>query len=106
MAIEDNSLVFLDTNCFIYYFEDNEMYANKLENIFNNIQDGKYSAIMSVISLMEVLVLPKKQGNIFLENRYKLMLMNYPNLRIVDVDFNIADVAARLRAEYSIKTPD
>lgn len=106
MAIEENSLVLLDTNCFIYFFEDNETYAQKLEDIFNNIQEGKNKAIMSVLSLMEILVLPKKQGNVFLENRYKLMLTNYPNLKIIDVDFNIADTAAMLRAKYSIKAPD
>ena len=34
------------------------------------------------------------------------MLSNYPNLSIVDVSFGISDIAAKLRAEYSIKTPD
>lgn len=31
MEITPNSKVTLDTNCFIYYFEDNEKYASKLE---------------------------------------------------------------------------
>ena len=47
-----------------------------------------------------------KDGNIFLENRYKLTLMNYPNSKIIDVSVGISDVAAGLRAEHSIKTPD
>lgn len=61
---------------------------------------------MSVLSLLELLVKPKKEGNVFLENRYKLVLMNYPNLKIIDVSIGISDVAAGLRAEHSIKTPD
>ncbi len=33
-------------------------------------------------------------------------MSNYPNLSIVDVDYKIADIASRLRANYNIKTPD
>ena len=106
MVIESGKTILLDTNCFIYYFEDNEAYADKLESIFENIQAGKNKAYMSVLSLLEILVKPKKENNIFLENRYKLILSNYPNLSIVDVSFGISDIAARLRGEYSVKTPD
>ena len=55
---------------------------------------------------MGILVKPKKDNNVFLENRYKLILSNYPNLSIIDVDYKIADIASRLRANYNIKTPD
>jgi len=106
VGIVDNSIVTLDTNCFIYYFEDNENYADKLELIFTKIQNGILKANMSALSLLEILVKPKKEGNIFLENRYKLTLRNYPNLKIVDVSFDIIDTAARLRATYNIRTPD
>jgi predicted nucleic acid-binding protein len=34
------------------------------------------------------------------------MLTNYPNLSMINVEYEIADIAARLRANYSIKTPD
>jgi len=85
MGIEAKSLVLLDTNCFIYYFENNEKYADKLEEIFTRIQEGDIKAGMSVLSFIEILVKPKKEKNIFIENRYKLTLTNYPNLRIVDV---------------------
>lgn len=49
---------------------------------------------------------PKREGNFFLENRYKLTLMNYPNLRIMDVTMGVSDIAARLRADLGLKTPD
>ncbi len=106
MVIKADLKILLDTNCFIYYFENNELYADKLEEVFTKIQEGKYIGLMSVLSLLEILVKPKKQNNIFLENRYKLMLRNYPNLSIVDVTFEVSDIAARLRATFGIKTPD
>jgi len=106
MGIEDGSTILLDTNCFIYYFEDNDSYADRLEELFTRIQNGKITAYMSVLSLLELLVKPKREGNVFLENRYKLALMNYPNLKIIDVSIGISDIAAGLRAEHNIKTPD
>ncbi len=47
---------------------------------------------------MEILVKPKKDNNVFVENRYKLILTNFPNLSIVDIDYKVADIASRLRA--------
>ena len=104
--IENGKTILLDTNCFIYYFEDNLKYSDKLEKIFTDIQYGNNKAIMSIISFMEILVRPKKDYNAFIENRYKLMLTNYPNLSIIDMEYNIADIASGLRANYKIKTPD
>ena len=56
--------------------------------------------------VMELLAKPKKDKNVFIENRYKPILTNYPNLSIVDMEYNIADIASRLRANYNIITPD
>lgn len=106
MGIDTGKTILLDTNCFIYYFEDKPDYSNKLEKVFINIQSGKNIACMSIVSFMEILVKPKKENNVFIENRYKLMLTNYPNLSIIDMNYKIADIASRLRANYNIKTPD
>ncbi len=106
MGINNRETILLDTNCFIYYFEDNHNYADKLEKIFIGIQDGRSEAFMLILSFMEILVKPKKDNNVFLENRYKLILSNYSNLSIIDVDYKIADIVSRLRANHNIKTPD
>lgn len=61
---------------------------------------------MSVLSFLEILVKPKRENNVFLENRYKVILNNYPNLRIIELSLAVADLAAKLRAIYNLKTPD
>jgi predicted nucleic acid-binding protein len=106
IEVKVGKTILLDTNCFIYYFEDNPKYSYKLEKIFTDIQRGKNKAFFSIISFMEILVKPKKDKNVFIENRYKMMLTNYPNLTIVNIGYEIADIAARLRACYNVKTPD
>jgi predicted nucleic acid-binding protein len=45
-------------------------------------------------------------GNQKAVNDYKDILTNFPNLEIVNVDLEIADIASTLRSRYSIKTPD
>lgn len=58
---------------------------------------------MSMISFLEILVRPKMENNIFIENRYKLMLTNYPNLLIVNVEYKIADISAKLKLIIKLK---
>lgn len=53
MGVDAGKTILLDTNCFIYYFEDNPDYSDKLEKIFIDIQSGRNFAFMSVLSLME-----------------------------------------------------
>ena len=106
MVLEKGSIVTLDTNCLIYYFENHPIYANPLEGLFTGIQNGEFQAILSVISILEILVKPKKDGNVFLQNRYKVLLFNFPNMDIHNVDPSVADLGASLRAKYGIKTPD
>ena len=38
--------------------------------------------------------------------KFYALFTNYPHLRWVDLTTDIADLAARLRAEHTLKTPD
>lgn len=95
----------LDTNCFIYFFEDNK-YADILESVFNQIQAGCVQGITSVLTLTEILTQPKRLGNNKLENNYRLVLKNFPGLALIDINPAIAEAAADLRTAYGIRTPD
>jgi len=106
MVIETGALLTLDTNCLIYYFENHPTYADLLEGLYNGIQKGEYRAVLSVLSIMEIFVKPKKDRNLFLEKRYKLLLFNFPNMEVYDINPNVADLGAALRAKYGVKTPD
>ena len=106
MVIEEGAVITLDTNCLIYYFENHPSYADILEELFTDIQNGKVRATLSVLSILKILVKPKKDGNVFLQNKYKLLLSNYPNMKIRDVNMSVVDLASSLRAKYALKTPD
>jgi len=99
-------LVGLDTMVFIYHFEGDETYQPFTTVLFNAIESGTVKGVTSIITLLEVLVMPKKVKNRHLVEEYKFMLQTFPNLSMVSLDEKTADVASSLRAEYNIKTLD
>ncbi len=106
MGMKTSQKVFLDTNCFIYLFEDHPVYADTLDVLFSRIQKREMTGLFSVITYHELLVKPKRDKNRFLENRYRLLVTNFPNLQMIPVSADIACLAASIRAETGIKTPD
>jgi len=99
-------IIGLDTMVFIYHFEENQLYSPLTFSIFENLEKGDFNAITSILTLLEILVKPKKENNLLLTERYKLLLETFPNLQMKTINENIADIASSLRANYNINTPD
>ncbi len=70
------------------------------------VEVGKTKASTSTISLLEILVQPYRRKLDDLVMKFYSLLSTYPNLSWVDLTLNVADQAARIRAEYNLKTPD
>jgi predicted nucleic acid-binding protein len=96
----------IDTMVFIYHLEEHPFYCMTTEKIFEAIEGGKHTAVTSVISLLEILVKPKKENNLAAVKDYRDILLTFPNLKILNVDVRVSDIASTLRAKYNIKTPD
>ena len=99
-------IIGLDTMIFIYHFEENQIYSPLTFSIFESLEKGNFNAITSILTLLEILVKPKRESNLILTERYKILLETFPNLQVKALDENIADVASSLRANYNINTPD
>lgn len=96
----------LDTSIFIYYLESNPSYIPLTKIVFEAIEDGKFQAITSTITLMELTVHPWRLGNDNIAREYEAVLVNFPNLSIVDIDRNVARMAAQLRAKFNVLPAD
>ena len=96
----------LDTMVFIYHFEENQLYSPLTFSIFENLEKGNFKGITSTLTLLEILVKPKKENNLLLIERYKLLFETFPNLQVKTLNENVADIASTLRANYNINTPD
>ena len=99
-------IIGLDTMIFIYHFEENQIYSPLTFSIFESLEKGNFNALTSILTLLEILVKPKREGNLILSERYKILFETFPNLQVKTIDKNIADVASGLRANYNINTPE
>jgi len=99
-------IIGLDTMVFIYHFEENRVYSPLTFSIFESLEKGNFNGITSILTLLEILVKPKRENNLILTERYKILFETFPNLQVKTLDENIADIASSLRANYNINTPD
>ncbi len=100
------NLVFLDTMIFIYHFERNKRYFPLTTMIFNLIEKGDLNGIASVVSLVEILTGALRLKQKDLAEQYKIVLTSFPNLSLKEINTEIAEKAAELRAEFNLQTPD
>lgn len=97
----------LDTVVFIYFIEEHPRFLPTLDPVFAAIDKGRLPAIASSLTLLEVLVVPYRFGNIPLAERYEQVLTRSRGLRLFDIDRAQLRAAAQLRALHTgLRTPD
>ena len=96
----------LDSMVFIYLFQDTEPYAEICQQVLQQIEGGRCQGIISTLVLSEVLVHPLQRGFEAEAMHYFALLTTFPNLRLMPPDEEICWMAARLRAEQGLRTPD
>lgn len=102
----EGQIVGLDTAPLIYFIEQNPSYIAMMRVFFRALNQGNFTVVTSVVTLPEVLVYPLRQRNTQLSQQYRDILFNSTGLTTVEVDSNIAEIAAQLRADYNLRTPD
>lgn len=95
--------VSLDTNIFIYHFEENPEFTPYTAQIFEKIAQGEFRATTSVVSLIETLSYPSPPVVI---RGITETFLNFPNLEIINVNQQIALEAAKIRRKYGFRMPD
>jgi predicted nucleic acid-binding protein len=98
--------VALDSAPFIYFIEDDPRYAPLLRPLFEQSDRGERLLVTSVLTLLEVLVVPLRAGNLQIAERYEALLTRSRGLRVVDITRAQLTAAAHLRAATGVKTPD
>lgn len=97
---------FIDTAPLIYYIEGHSNYKEKLIELFKANHNGEINFQTSTLTILEVLVQPLRLKKLKLANQYEEILTNSANLVVFDIDIEISIQAAKLRANYNLKTPD
>ncbi len=90
---------------FIYQVEANPKYAQATNEIFNWLAHPGHSAVTSAITITELLVRPYREKDRGLISQFYGLLSTFPNLEWLPLTLGIADLAARFRADYALRTP-
>ncbi len=91
--------IFIDTAPFIYLAEEHPIYADRIKKFIATAFADRHDLLTSVITLMEFSVKPERDNKT--ESISKLRTTwNRLNIQLLNVDEQIAQQAATLRAKY------
>ena len=99
-------VVGLDTTPLIAFVEKQPANVELLRPFFLAVQNYEISVVTSTVTLLEVLVHPIRHGDAKLAQRYRDILLDAAGFTIINLNQDIAEEAARLRAFHNIRTPD
>lgn len=98
--------VAVDTAIFICLLEEHSVYLGAVRPLFLAATRGELQVITSAVTLLEVLVVPYRAGDVALGAQYEALLAGSRGVRLVDTDRTQLRAAAQLRARYRMRTPD
>ncbi len=98
----------LDTNVLIYFFEGIEPQAGKVEKILDTFMKSQNEGLVSTITISEILTGFYLTGDTSKAAKAKRLLSDWTlnGFKIIPVTFEIADLAANLRAKRGGRLPD
>ncbi len=101
--IPDNALLLVDTAPIIYILEGHPTFGPYFLPLFDAHAAGKLRFAVTTITIAEVLTGPYKAHKPDLARQYRTALESW---RVISVDADIAESAARYRADTGLRLPD
>ncbi len=102
-SLPEGALVLVDSAPIIYTLESHPKLAGRFAPLFARHERGGIGLAVSTVTIAEVLTGPLGAGEEALARRYRAALESW---RVVEVTSDIAESAARLRAQYRLRLPD
>lgn len=98
--------IYLDTNIWIYAIEAYPLYIELLRKLFFAIDQRQLIAVTSELTIAEVLVKPFQDNNLQAIQAYQNIFQSSDSVKVIAINRNILQAAARLRATTKLKLPD
>ena len=102
-SLGEGALVFVDSAPIIYVLESHPKLADRFMPLFARQERGEIAVAVSTVTIAEVLTGPFGAGEEALARRYRAVLDSW---QVVALTVDIAESAARLRAQYRLRLPD
>lgn len=104
LILPTSGVVYVDSSVLIYSLPPHPRYWPLLEPFWVEARAGRFMAVSSDLALLEVLVLPEREGNAALADAYEDLFQT--DVRLLPCTQGTMRLAARLRAETRLRTPD
>jgi predicted nucleic acid-binding protein len=101
--LPQDALVLVDSAPIIYVLEDHPKLAPRFRPLFESHAAARLRFAVTTITIAEVLTGPMKAGDDALARRYRAILESW---RVVALDVDIAESAARLRSSLRLNLAD
>ncbi|MHC4873762.1 MAG: type II toxin-antitoxin system VapC family toxin [Planctomycetota bacterium] len=98
--------VFIDTAPLIYLTERTDDLNDEVFSQIQNWLESDSLLVTSTVTLMEILIAPKKNKDLSLENKYRLLIKELFSEPLLVFDEDTAVLSAEFRVRYNLKTPD
>ena len=106
-VLQDGDRLLLDTTGLIAYLDRRDAITPLAVHVINElVHPGRNPAVVSMVSVMEVLVRPLRVGATGPYQHLLDFLTRFPNLIPQPVDLTVAQEAASLRAAFRLSTAD
>jgi predicted nucleic acid-binding protein len=101
--LPEHALLLVDSAPIIYFLESRAKLAQRFKPLFEAHAAGHLRFAVTTVAVAEVLIGPLQAGDEALARRYRAVLESW---QIVNLDIDIAETAARLRAMHKLKLAD
>ena len=101
--LPDNALLLIDSTPIIYMLEGRAKLSERFRPLFAAHAEGRLRFAVTTITVAEVMIGPLQADNEELSQRYRAVLQSW---QVVDLNLQIAEIAARLRATLKLKLAD
>jgi len=95
--------VLVDTAPIVYVLENVSAFAPRFRTLFERQESGALRLAVATITITEVMTGPLRAGEEAIAKRYRTMLESW---HVVELTSDIAESAARFRADLGLRTPD
>jgi predicted nucleic acid-binding protein len=102
-GLPEQALLLVDSPPIIYFLEDHPKFRARFEPLFEAHRAGSVRFAVSTVTVAEVLTGPLQSGDEALARRFRAVLGSW---RVVDLDLDVAESAARLRASLRLRLAD
>src|SRR5579863_1223564 len=101
--LPDQALLLVDSAPIIYILEAHPKFGPRFQPLFEAHAGGRLRFAVTTLTMAEVLTGPLQSGNEALARRYHTVLKSW---QPIDLDIEIAESAARLRASLRLRLAD